>query len=173
MTCKPPYAPVTTNQSTSPNLEQEAMADPLSVSASIAGLITVTDAVFSRTFKYVKAVQGAPNEVSSLTLALGALSGILHNLRLVASQLEGKPFDTAIQVNHTCSCIETMEKVEYFFYCDYKPPTTQDPRNTLGSLTCQLAVQDNQSFGKLQAFYAKHNRPDRPSVGFDLRELHD
>ncbi|KAF6235600.1 hypothetical protein HO173_006283 [Letharia columbiana] len=149
------------------------MADPLSVSASIAGLITVTDAVLSRTSKYVKAVQSAPNEVSSLTLALGALSGILHNLRLVASQLEGEPFDTAIQVNHTYSCIETMEKVEYFFYYDYKTPTTQDLRNILGSLACQLAVQDDQSFGKLQAFYAKHNRPDRPSVGFDLRVLHD
>ena len=115
-----PKAPVSAKQSTSPNLEHEAMADPLSVSASIAGLKTVTDAVFRWTSKYVKAVEGAPNEVSSLTLALGALFGILHNLRLVASQLEGKPFDTAIQVNQICSCIETMEKVENFFYCDYK-----------------------------------------------------
>ena len=322
------------------------MADPISVSASIAGLITITDTVFSRTFKYVKSVKGAPNEVSSLALALGALSGILHNLHLVASQLEGEPFDTAIQVNHVYSCIQTVEKVEKildkfqssparsqnmetmkrlkwpfsvseaktlcaeieghkttlslalnvdsmagllqslsrqkdlqngiddiksqlrlkhaaetriavreerrkvlnwiqpydphenhgmslklrhpgtglwfiesdefkawlncssaklwcygipgagktvlassviqealgrsspntavaFFYCDYKNATTQDPRNILGSLAFQIAVQDEQSFGKLQAFYAKHNPSDRPSVGVDMEELRD
>lgn len=321
------------------------MADPISVSASIAGLITITDTVFNRTFKYVKSVKGAPNEVSSLALALGALSGVLHNLHLVASQLEGEPFDTAIQVNHVYSCIHTVEKVERildkfqpsarsqnmetmkrlkwpfsvseaktlcaeveghkttlsfalnvdsmagllqglsrqkdlqngiddiksqlrfkhaaetriavseerrkvlnwiqpynphenhemslklrhpgtglwliesdefkawlscssaklwcygipgagktvlassviqealgrssastavaFFYCDYKNATTQDPRNILGSLACQIAVQDEQSFGKLQALYTKHNPSDRPSVGVDLEELRD
>ena len=322
------------------------MADPISVSASIAGLITITDTVFNRAFKYVKAVKGAPNEVSSLALALGALSGILHNLHLVASQLEGEPFDTAIQVNHVYSCIQTVEKVEKildkfqsssarsqnmeiskrlrwpfsiseaktlcaeieghktalslalnvdsmasllqtlskqkdlhkgisdinsqfrlkhtaetrmivskerrkalkwiqpydphqnhemslhlrhpgtglwliesdefkawlscsnaklwcygipgagktvlastviqealersshntavaFFYCDYKNAATQDPRNILGSLVCQIAVQDEQSFVKLQASYAKHNPPDRPSVALDLEELRD
>ena len=322
------------------------MADPLSVSASIAGLITITDAVFRRTFKYVKAVKGAPDEVSSLTLVLGSLSGILHNLELVAAQFEGEPFDTAIQVNHVHSCLQTVEKVEKildkysslsagsqkmekmkrlkwpfsvseaktlcveieqhkttlslalnvdgmtaflqtlsrqkdlqngiddiksevqrkravetriavsterrkvldwiqpydphqnheinlnlrhpgtglwliesdefkswlscsrtrlwyygipgagktvlassviqealersspntavaFFYCDYKNVTTQDPRNILGSLACQFALQDEQSYVKLQAFYAKHNAPDRPSVGFKLGELRD
>ena len=88
------------------------MADPLSVSASIAGLMTMTDAVFSRMFKYVKAVKAAPDEVSSLTLALGSLSGILHHLGLVATQFEGEPFDTAIQVNHVHSCVQTIERVE-------------------------------------------------------------
>ena len=322
------------------------MADPISVSASIAGLITITDTVFNRTFKYVKSVKGAPNEVSSLVLMVGALSGILHNLHLVASQLEGEPFDTAIQVNHVYSCIQTVEKVEKildkfqsssarsqnmetmkrlkwpfsvseaktlcaeieghkttlslalnvdsmagllqslsrqkdlqngiddiksqlrlkhaaetriavsgerrkvlnwiqpydphenhemslklrhpgtglwfiesdefkawlscssaklwcygipgagktvlassviqealgrsspntavaFFYCDYKNAKTQDPRNILGSLACQIAVQDEQSFGMLQAFYARHNPSDRPSVSVDLEELRD
>ena len=322
------------------------MADPLSVSASIAGLITITDSVFSRIFKYVKAVKAAPDEISSLKLALGSLSGILHNLELVAAQLEGEPFDTAIQVNHIHSCVQTVEKVEKifekyhslsagsqgmdkmkrlkwpfsvseaknlcveieqhkttlslalnvdgmtaflqtlsrqkdlqngiheiksefqrkravetriavsterrrvldwiqpydphqnhdmnltlrhpgtglwliksdefkswlscsharlwyygipgagktvlassviqealersspntavaFFYCDYKNITTQDPRNILGSLACQLALQDEQSCVKLQAFYAKHNPPDRPPIGFDLGELRD
>ena len=322
------------------------MADPLSVSASIAGLITITDAVFSRTFKYVKAVKGAPNEVSSLTLALGALSGILHNLRLVASQFDEEPFDTAIRVSHIHSCLQTVEKAEKildkyhsssagpqnmerlkrlkwpfsvseaktlcaeieghkttlslalnvdsmanflhtlsrqkdlqngiddinsqlrqkhaaetriavskerrnvldwiqpydphqnhemslklrhpgtglwliesdefkawlscsgaklwcygipgagktvlassviqealgrsspntavaFFYCDYKNTTTQDPRNILGSLACQIAVQDEESFGKLQTFYAKLNPPDRQPIGFDPEDLRD
>ena len=88
------------------------MADPLSVSASIAGLVTITDAVLSRTFRYVKAVKGAPNELSALASAMGALSGILHNLSLVAFQLEGEPFDTTIQANHIHSCLQTLDKVK-------------------------------------------------------------
>ena len=60
-----------------------------------------------------------------------------------------------------------------FFYCDYKNVATQDPRNILGSLACQLALQDEQSCVKLQAFYAKHNPPDRPSIGFDSEVLCD
>lgn len=322
------------------------MADPLSVSASIAGLITITDTVFRRTFNYVKAVKGAPDEASSLTSALGTLSGILHNLQLVAAEFEGESFDTTIQINHVYSCVQTVEKIEKildkyhtssagpekmekikrlkwpfsvsevkalcveieqhkttlslalnvdgmtaflqtlsrqkdlqngiddiksefqrkrevetriavsterrkildwiqpydphqnhnmslnlrhpgtglwliesaefklwlscsrarlwyygipgagktvlassaiqealeqaspniavaFFYCDYKNVATQDPRNILGSLACQLALQDEQGCVKLQAFYAKHNPPDRPSTGFHHDELRD
>ncbi len=88
------------------------MADPISVSASIAGLVTITDAVFSRTFKYVKAVKGAPNELSALTSAVGALSGILHNLKMVAYELEGEPFGTTIQTNHIHYCVQTVDKVK-------------------------------------------------------------
>ena len=87
------------------------MADPLSVSASIAGLVTITDAVFCRTFKYVKAVKGAPKELANLTLAMGTLSGVLHNLNLVAYQLEGEPFDKTIQATHIHLCLQTVDKV--------------------------------------------------------------
>ncbi|KAM0796420.1 ankyrin repeat-containing domain protein [Usnea florida] len=322
------------------------MADPLSVSASVAGLITITDAVFSRMFKYGKAVKAAPDEVSSMTLALGSLSGILHHLELVAAQFEGEPFDNTIQVNHVHSCMQTVEKIDKildkyhassagpqkmekikrlkwpfsvseakalcaeieqhkttlslalnvdgltaflqtlsrqkdlqngiddiksefqrkrevetriaisterrkildwiqphdphkshnmnvnlrhpgtglwliesdefkswlncsraklwyygipgagktvlassaiqealqrtspdiavaFFYCDYKNVATQDPTKIFGSLACQLALQDEQSCVKLQTFYAKHNPPDRPSIGFEHDELRD
>ena len=321
------------------------MADPLSVSASIAGLVAITDTVFRRTFKYVKAVKGAPNELSALTAAMGALSGILHNLSLVACQLEGESFDTTIQANHIHSCLETVDKVKIildkfdaptgghsmtkmkrlrwpfsvseakdlcaeieghkttlslaltadglsglllalsrqkdlqsgidgikseiqqkreietriavtkerrkvldwiqpydphqnhnmslrlrhpgtglwliesddykswlrrpnaklwcygipgagktvlassiiqeaigyscsnvavaFFYCDYNNTATQEPRNILGSLGCQLALQDEQSFDKLFAFYRKHNPADQPSVDFSLEDLRD
>lgn len=321
------------------------MADPISVSASIAGLITITDAVFSRTFKYVRAVKGAPNELSALTSAMGALSGILHNLSLVALQLEGEPFNTTAQANHIHSCLQTVEKVNNildkfdsstggqsmkaikrlrwpfsiseakdlcaeveghkttlslaltadglsgllqalskqkelqsgingikselqqkreietrvaitkerrevldwiqpydprqnhemslrlrhpgtglwliesnefkswltssrtrlwcygipgagktvlassiiqdalgrscpnmavaFFYCDYKNAATQDPRNILGSLGYQLALQDEQSFEKLQVFYKKHNSANRSSLGSSLEGLRD
>lgn len=321
------------------------MADPLSVSASIAGLVTITDIVFRRTFKYVKAVKGAPKQLSALTTATGALSGILHNLSLLAGQLEGESFDTTIQANHIYSCLQTLNKIQgildkfdsstgghsmntmqrlkwpfsvseakdlcieieghkttlslaltadglssllqalsrqkdlqggindikselkrkreietrismteerrkildwiqpygphqnhemslklrhpgtglwliesdefkswlsypsaklwcygipgagktvlassiiqeaigqscpnvavAFFYCDYKNAATQEPRNILGSLVCQLALQDEHNFEKLRAFFEKHNPADRPFVEFSLGSLRD
>lgn len=100
------------------------MADPLSVSASIAGLVTISDAAFRRTFKYVKAVKGAPKELSALTSAMGALTGILHNLSLVAFQLEGEPFDTTIQATHIHSCLHTVDKVTKIL--DQFDPVTGD-----------------------------------------------
>ena len=319
------------------------MADPLSISASIAGLVTFTDAVFRRTFDYVKAVKGAPNELSALITAMGALSGILHNLSLIASQLEGEPFNSTIHANHIHSCLQTVDKVKRildrfesssephamktmkrlkwpfsgtevkdlckeieghkttlslaltadglssllqtlsrqndlqsgingieselkrkrevetrvtmtkerrkvlawiqphdphqnhemnatlsypetgrwfiesdefkswlrcpgarlwcygipgagktvltssiiqeaikqsgpnaavaFFYCDYKDIATQEPRNILGSLACQLALQDEVVFEMLRAFYEKHNPADRQSVKVSLEDL--
>ena len=321
------------------------MADPLSISASIAGLVTFTDAVFRRTFNYVKAVKGAPNELSALITAIGALSGILHNLSLIACQLEGEPFDSTIQANHIHSCLQTVDKIRSildkfdssteghsmktmkrlkwpfsgteikdlcteieghkttlslalttdglsvllqtlsrqkdlqsgingieselkrkhvvetriaitkerrkvlnwiqpydphqnhgrnlklrhpgtglwfvesekikswltcpgaklwcygipgagktvlassiiqeaieqscpnvavaFFYCDYKNAATQEPRNILGSLACQFALQDEVGFEKLHAFYEKHNLADRPSTEISLDDLRD
>lgn len=88
------------------------MADPLSVSASIAGLITVAESVFGLAFKYIKAVNGAPKEVGVLASSIGTLSGILHNLLLVTHQIEGETFDTTIQINHIASCHQTIAKVK-------------------------------------------------------------
>lgn len=319
------------------------MADPLSISTSIAGLVTFTDAIFRRTFKSVKAVKGAPNELSALISAMGALSGILHNLSLITSQLEGEPFGSTVQANHIHSCLQTVDKVKSildkfdssteactmktmkrlkwpfsgtkvkdlcteieghkttlslaltsdgllgllqtlsrqkdlqsgingieselkrkhevetriamtterrkvldwiqpydpyqnhgmslrlrhpgtglwfvesdkikswltcagaklwcygiagagktvlassiiqeaieqscpnvavaFFYCDYKNTATQEPRNILGSLACQFALQDEVGFEKIRAFYEKHNPADRPSTEFSLDDL--
>ena len=321
------------------------MADPLSISASIAGLVTITDAVFRRIFNYVKVVKGAPNELSALITAIGALSGILHNVGLIACQLEGEPFDSTIQANHIHSCLQTVDKIRSildkfdssteghgmkiakrlkwpfsgtevkdlckeleghkttlslaltadglssllqtlsrqktiqsgingiesklqrkyevetriamtkerrkvlewiqpydphqnhrmslklkhpgtclwflesdeikswlrhpnarlwchgipgagktvlassiiqeaieqsspnvavaFFYCDYQNSATQEPRNILGSLACQFALQDKVGFEKMRAFYEKHNPADRPSTELSLDDLRD
>ncbi len=88
------------------------MGDPLSAAASIAGLVTITDTVFCRAFKYGKAVKGAPAEIAGLASAIGALSGIVHNLHLLICQLDGETFDTAIQIHHIHACLKTMESIE-------------------------------------------------------------
>lgn len=88
------------------------MGDALSVAASIAGLVTITDAVLCRAFKYGKGVKGAPAEIANLTSAIGALSGILHNVNLLACQLEVETFDTTIQIHHIQSCSQTMKSIK-------------------------------------------------------------
>ena len=87
------------------------MTDPLSVSASIAGLLTLADVVFCRTYKYVKAVKKAPKEISALATEIGSLYGILSRLQLVSRQLEDETFDTTTRIHHVQSCFETLEHV--------------------------------------------------------------
>ena len=87
------------------------MTDPLSISASIAGLIALADSVFRRTFNYIKSVKEAPKEIAALSSEIGALYGILNHVHLIACQLEGETFDSAIQVHYIHSCYQTFEKV--------------------------------------------------------------
>lgn len=88
------------------------MTDPLSVSASVSGLVTLADIVFRRTYKYVKAVQKAPKEISAQSAEIGSLYGILNTLQLVSRQLEDETFDTSTRTHHVQSCFETLEHVK-------------------------------------------------------------
>ena len=88
------------------------MAEPLSISASITGLVAIADTVFGRTFKYIKSVKEAPKEIAALSSEIGALYGILSHLHLMACQFEGKTIETAIQVQHIHSCCQTLGKVK-------------------------------------------------------------
>lgn len=94
-----------------PEYHSETMTDPLSVSASIAGLLTLTDIVFRRAYKYVKAVKSAQKDISALSAEIGSLYGILSNLHLVACQLEGESFELATRTHHVHSCYQTLERV--------------------------------------------------------------
>lgn len=88
------------------------MANPLSVTASLAGLVTLADLVFCRIFKYVQAVKGASKEISALSSEVGALYGILNNLRLVSLQLDDQTFLSTARVDHITSCAKTLENLK-------------------------------------------------------------
>ncbi|KAG8527758.1 uncharacterized protein KY384_007912 [Bacidia gigantensis] len=88
------------------------MSDPLTLATSVAGLITLAEIVFSRTFKYVKAVKDAPKEISVLSSELGALYGMLNNLHLLISQLEDESFDATVQTHHLNACNVTLGNVK-------------------------------------------------------------
>ena len=87
------------------------MTDPLSVSASIAGLITFAEIIFCRTYKYAKAVRGAPREISALSSEINALYGTLQRLQLVTCQFEEELFDSTVRIEYLHCCSQTLEKV--------------------------------------------------------------
>lgn len=88
------------------------MADPLSVSASVAGLITVADLVFQRVFKYLKHVRGGPEAISRQSPELGQLYGILNNIQLVVWQLDREPLPQATALEHIYPCEQTLSKIK-------------------------------------------------------------
>jgi hypothetical protein len=89
------------------------MADPLSISASIAGLMTIADVVIRNGYKYIAAVKHADKAVASLINEVNLLSGILHSLRNIAEGLEGETnsFVSTTQVHHIESCYRTLRKI--------------------------------------------------------------
>lgn len=96
------------------------MTDPVSVSASIAGLVTLADIVFIRAVKYIKSAKGARDEVKSLCDSLQSLSGALHGLSLFAARLDAEsdaddyPTDYRPRLIHSCTQLlgEIRKKLE-------------------------------------------------------------
>lgn len=87
------------------------MAEPLSISASIAGLVNLAELVLGRVYKYVKDVKNAPKDITVLSTEIGAIYGMLSNLRLLSEQLESDKFQSTIRVHHVYACQQTLEKV--------------------------------------------------------------
>lgn len=88
------------------------MADPLSIAASIAGVITLADVVFGRLYKYAKVVKDAPSEVKKLTTLVNDLGGLLNSLARLARALEGEPFDASLRIQHVDSCHFILSKLD-------------------------------------------------------------
>ena len=61
-------------------LKGETMADPLSIAASIAGLITVADEVFLRLMKFAKSATDAGKEAKSWAAEINDVAGHLDRL---------------------------------------------------------------------------------------------
>jgi hypothetical protein len=86
--------------------------DPLSISASIAGLISITDMIAGRSYKYIKDARGASKEVKKLLEEITDLFGILNSLRLVASRYQDEDFDSTMQSQHIHTCHTLLEKIK-------------------------------------------------------------
>jgi hypothetical protein len=67
--------------------------DPLSVAASVAGLITIAETVVNRGFKLGKIAKNAEREIARLIAEVTNLFGVLHSLHLVVLRFEDEAVD--------------------------------------------------------------------------------
>jgi hypothetical protein len=88
------------------------MADPLSIAASAAGLVSIADTIFTRIYRYAKGVKGAAKEIEELAAGIRTLSEILHGLQLVLSQYDDDLSDSNLRLHHLNSCRETLLKIQ-------------------------------------------------------------
>lgn len=88
------------------------MADPLSIAASIAGLVSLADTLFRTVIKFSREVKGAKQEITNLAAEVRDLSGVLHNLSLLASSLETSTEETVFRLHHVNSCRECIFNVQ-------------------------------------------------------------
>lgn len=88
------------------------MADILSVTSSIAGLVAVADTVFTCIFRYVRQVKRAEKDISEPAAEIRSLSGLLHGLTLVLSELQKETSETNFRLHHIHSCQVTLMNIQ-------------------------------------------------------------
>ncbi|KAF5534325.1 ankyrin repeat [Fusarium napiforme] len=92
--------------------------DPLSLAASIAGLVSLGDIVFKYALRYCKSVKDAPKEVNDLLNEIKDLTLLLHNLSMVAYdhglQTQTNPQNpaTAHKPHHLHECQQLLNQLE-------------------------------------------------------------
>ncbi|KAF5568221.1 ankyrin repeat [Fusarium phyllophilum] len=91
------------------------MADPLSLAASIAGLISLADLVFKTTYKFVRAAKDAKDEIQSLLDEINNLASVLRRLEALTSDLEdeGQSFDPTLRNHCLNQCYKTFNRIEF------------------------------------------------------------
>ena len=80
------------------------MADALSVAASIAGVITLVDLVFTRLVKYAKSAKNAASEAKAWAAEVNVVGGMLNSLSRLTRALEDEPFDATLHMHHIDGC---------------------------------------------------------------------
>ncbi|TGO25672.1 hypothetical protein BPAE_0075g00270 [Botrytis paeoniae] len=86
--------------------------DPLSVSTSISGLISVLDLIAGKSYKYVKEVRGFIQEVKKLVNEMTDLYGILNQLRLIVSRFDDELISSIIQFQHIDACRTLLDRIK-------------------------------------------------------------
>ncbi|XXH02446.1 hypothetical protein Hte_008822 [Hypoxylon texense] len=88
------------------------MADPLSIAASIAGLITLADIVFDRLMKYVRTAKNATKETEELAKEVNLLGGALNSLSRLARSLDNEPFGNNFRMYHIEGCNDILSEID-------------------------------------------------------------
>ncbi|KAM7191966.1 Ankyrin repeat-containing domain protein [Naviculisporaceae sp. PSN 640] len=94
------------------------MADPLSISASIAGLTQLSSIIFHSTFKFIKSAKDAPESAEKLATEIRDLSGVLQSLELLATsqaELDTNPniASSSFRATQISLCRQTLLKIKH------------------------------------------------------------
>jgi hypothetical protein len=87
------------------------MADPLSIAASIAGIVTLVDVVFCRLVKYSKSASNAAGEAKAWAAEINSLGGTLSSLARLARALEDESFDETLRMHHIDGCSRVLSEL--------------------------------------------------------------
>ncbi|KXH66162.1 hypothetical protein CSAL01_10427 [Colletotrichum salicis] len=89
------------------------MADPLSIAASIAGLLSLADIVYLRLAKYVKSVKNAEKEISDLRDEVNRDGGTINMLSRLATALDAEdgPPIQGFWMHHIDGCAATLLEI--------------------------------------------------------------
>jgi NACHT domain len=104
------------------------MGDPFPLATSISGLVSIADTVFIRTYRYVKLVKKAEKDIAELATGIRSLSGLLHGLSLVLSELEEERSETNFRLHHINSCRATLTKIQTRLD-NYDPDTVAESKS--------------------------------------------
>ncbi|KAL4996475.1 hypothetical protein BDV10DRAFT_187128 [Aspergillus recurvatus] len=85
------------------------MADPLSIAASIAGLIALTEELFRLVCKFSCEAKDAKKDIYSLSSGIRSLSVVLYDLSLLARSFEDDGLDTIFRLHHVNACRQTVQ----------------------------------------------------------------
>ena len=96
------------------------MADPFSLAASVAGIVSLASHVFHGLHSFRRQAAGAHSAVAELTTGTRNLSGILQNLSLLAASLEeestssgpGHQRPVSFKAQHLNACRHTLLRIE-------------------------------------------------------------
>ncbi|KAK7424514.1 hypothetical protein QQX98_000479 [Neonectria punicea] len=90
------------------------MSDPLSIAGSVAGLISLADAVFRAVFKYTRAVKGAKSNVEALANEINYLGVDLRYLYALVSELEAEKntFEPTLRIHHLSHYDNTLNNIK-------------------------------------------------------------
>lgn len=91
------------------------MADPLSLAASVAGIVALADKVFVRTRRFLQDYDNNEKDIINLSQQVLLLSGALHSLSRMADALHSDLTDqdvASLRISHLAACHSTLDILE-------------------------------------------------------------
>ncbi|KAI1861488.1 hypothetical protein JX265_009455 [Neoarthrinium moseri] len=133
------------------------MADPFSISASIAGLIGLVDVIFIKTLqcrKHLKLAKNADDDVKRIADQISAIAGTLKRLELLAQVLDDEPFDETPSLGVVIACDRTPNKFSQWKGKLLWPFSVEETKDLLADLSrhqnhLQLAISADSMNGLL------------------------